>query len=96
MSAMSDYRIAYDEAFRFEELIVSLSLPEMEADEPAGGGVPSEDDSVWEARAASMVLVNALTTAPKSLEERIFLREEFGRRGINEVIAVSTYHICHW
>ena len=96
MSAMSDYRIAHDEAFRFEELITSLNLPEMEADDPAGGGVPSEDDSVWEARAASMVLVNALTTAPKSLEERIFLREEFGRRGLNEVIAVSTYRICHW
>jgi diaphanous 1 len=28
MAAMSDYRVVFDEAFRFEELIASLRLPE--------------------------------------------------------------------
>lgn len=91
---MSDYRIAFEEAFRFEELIQSLRLPEENSDAEsigggAGAGVGTEDDGVWEARTASLVLVNALTNCPESLEERVMLREEFGRRGLNEVIVVS-------
>lgn len=87
---MSDYRIAFEEAFRFEELIQSLRLPE---DDPnseviGGAGTLNEDEGVWEARTASLVLVNALTNCPESLEERVMLREEFGRRGLNEVIVV--------
>lgn len=97
---MSDYRIAFEEAFRFEELIQSLRLPEEDPNgELAGGGggggvgvggsgLGTEDDGVWEARTASLVLVNALTNCPESLEERVMLREEFGRRGLNEVIVV--------
>jgi diaphanous 1 len=91
MAAMSDYRVIFDEAFRFEELIASLRLPEFDTDHFTGGGDnPSEDDGTWEARTASMVLINALTNGPESLEERILLREEFSRRGLNEVIVVST------
>ena len=91
MAAMSDYRIIFDEAFRFEELIASLRLPEFDADDFMGSvDHPSEDDGAWEARTASMVLINALTNGPESLEERILLREEFSRRGLNEVIVVST------
>jgi len=91
MAAMSDYRIVFDEAFRFEELIASLRLPEFDADDFMGSvDHPSEDDGAWEARTASMVLINALTNGPESLEERILLREEFSRRGLNEVIVVST------
>lgn len=91
---MSDYRIAFEEAFRFEELIQSLRLPEESSDAEsigggAGAGVGTDDDGVWEARTASLVLVNALTNCPESLEERVMLREEFGRRGLNEVIVVS-------
>lgn len=50
----------------------------------------SIEDGVWEARTASMALVNALTNCPESLEDRVLLREEFGRRGLNEVIVVCT------
>lgn len=92
---MSDYRIAFEEAFRFEELIQSLRLPEEDPNAEligaGGGGISvggTEDDGVWEARTASLVLVNALTNCPESLEERVMLREEFGRRGLNEVIVV--------
>lgn len=87
MSALSDYRIEYAESFRFEELIGSLRLPEIADAEEASG---AEEEGVWEARTASMSLVNALTTCPDSLEDRIFLREEFTRRGLNEVMVVSS------
>lgn len=92
LSALSDYRIAYEESFRFESLIASLRLPDLandgdvSDDEFSGGG---EDEGIWESRAASMALVNALTNCPESLEDRVLLREEFGRRGLNEVIVVS-------
>lgn len=96
MAAMSDYRVVFDEAYRFDELIASLRLPEFDADDSMGSvDHPSEDDGSWEARTASMVLINALTNGPESLEERILLREEFSRRGLNEVIVVSTrYRLC--
>jgi hypothetical protein len=89
MAAMSDYRIVFEESFRFEELISSLRLPEVDPDDFTGTTHPSEDDGAWDARTSSMVLVNALTNGPESLEERILLREEFSRRGLNEVIVVS-------
>ena len=92
LSAFSDYRIAHEEAFRFEELIAGLRLPE-DADE--GTGEEEElgySDSAWEARTAAMTLVNALTTCPESLEERIQLREELSRRGLNEIIVVRRFY----
>ena len=90
MAAMSDYRIVFEESFRFEELISSLRLPEVDPNDFPGTAHTSEDDGVWDARISSMVLINALTNGPESLEERILLREEFSRRGLNEVIVVST------
>ena len=89
MAAMSDYRIVFEESFRFEELMSSLRLPEVDPDDFTGTTHPSEDDGVWGARTSSMVLINALTNGPESLEERILLREEFSRRGLNEIIVVS-------
>ncbi len=90
MAAMSDYRIVFEESFRFEELISSLQLPEADPNDFTGSGArPSEDDGAWDARTSSMVLINALTNGPESLEERILLREEFSRRGLNEAIVVS-------
>ena len=87
MAATSDYRVAFDESFRFEELISSLRLPEVDPNDFTGQ--LSEHSDAWEARISSMVLINALTNSPESLEERILLREEFSRRGLNEVIVVS-------
>ena len=92
---MSDYRIEYEEAFRFQGLIASMRLPDMlDEDEAASeGGYGNEEEGVWEARTASMALINALTNCPDSLEERILLREEFSRRGLNEVIVVR-HSLC--
>ena len=89
MAAMSDYRIVFEESFRFEELISSLRLPEVDPNDFTGTAHPSEDGGAWDARTSSMVLINALTNGPESLEERILLRDEFSRRGLNEVIVVS-------
>lgn len=90
LAAMSDYRVAFEESFRFESLISSLRLPDsggLSEDDSASGD--TEEEGVWEARTASMALVNALTNCPESLEERVLLRDEFGRRGLNEAIVVS-------
>lgn len=79
LAAMSDYRVAHDEAFRFEHLVALLRLPEEALD---------EEEGLWEARTAALALVNAITNCPEAVEERVMLREEFGRRGLNEVIVV--------
>ena len=101
LAAMSDYRIAYDESFRFETLIGSLRIPDLGnlEEDVSIFGFGNDEEGVWEARTASMTLINALTNFVDSLEDRVLLREEFGRRGLNEVIvvrgmifAVSIYH----
>jgi diaphanous 1 len=91
LAAMSDYRIMFEESFRFEFLIDSLRLPDVRGDSESGEeavGYSNEEDGIWEARTASMALVNALTNCPEALEDRVMLREELTRRGLNEVIVV--------
>lgn len=92
---MADYRVEFEEAFRFQELIASMRLPDAMDDEESisESGYGNEEEGVWEARTASMALVNALTNCPESLEDRVLLREEFSRRGLNEVIVVSTVSV---
>ena len=91
VSALSDYRVEYNEKFRFEELIGSIRLPELSQEDGQldAQGHSNDEEGVWEARTASMALINAITNFPDSLEERILLREEFTRRGLNEVLVVS-------
>jgi diaphanous 1 len=86
---MSDYRIAFEESFRFETLVTSLRLPDLtDSDSEEAVGFGNEEEGAWEARTATMAFINALTNCPESLEDRILLREEFGRRGLNEAIVV--------
>lgn len=87
LAAMSEYRIAFDEAFRFEHLVALLRLPD--PDNAAGPEV--EEDGIWEARTAALALINAITNCPDDVEERVLLREEFGRRGLNEAIVVCCF-----
>jgi len=93
LAAMSDFRIAYDEDFRFDTLLSSLRLPDVDIDNDSdsdnGIGFGNEEDGVWEARTSTMTLINALTTCPEDLEDRLVLRDEFSRRGLNELIVVS-------
>ena len=89
MAALSEYRIAYEELYRFESLVAALRISHGQSDDPATNDASlPQGDGIWEARTAFMALVNALTNCPESLEDRILLREEFGRRGLNEVIIV--------
>lgn len=93
VSAFSDYRIEFDERFRFQELIDSLRVPDhIDDNETVDGIYGNEEEGVWEARTASMALVNAMTNFPDSLEDRILLREELTRRGLNEAIVVSSIY----
>lgn len=49
-----------------------------------------EDEAgLWEYRTAAMSLVNSIANSPNDLEQRMVLREEFARRGLNEAMAVS-------
>ncbi|KAJ7167544.1 armadillo-type protein [Mycena filopes] len=94
LGAMSDFRVAFDESFRFQELIASLRLPDLAGGiEESDDGFPlaGEEDGIWDARCASMVLINALTNCPEPLEDRIMLRDEFTRRGLNEVVVALRY-----
>jgi len=90
LSAMSDFAVEYGEQFRFETLISSLRVVEAHDGEVSEdeSGLSTEEEGVWEARTACMALVNALTNCPDSLDDRVMLREEFGRRALNEVIVV--------
>jgi hypothetical protein len=90
LAAFSDYRIAHDEQFRFEELIGSLRLPDVNGDADSDGGSEfgGNEENIWEARLASMQLVNTIIHCPEFLQDRVVLREEFGRRGLNEVVVV--------
>ncbi|EEB91239.1 hypothetical protein MPER_10435, partial [Moniliophthora perniciosa FA553] len=93
LSALSDYSVTYGEKFRFETLVASLRIPDVHAYEVADdvSGFGSEEEGIWEARTATMVLINELTGTPDSVEDRIILREEFGRRGLNEAIVLLQY-----
>lgn len=84
LNALSDYRVYFNEAFRFEELVGALRIGETHDEE-------SMDDGMWEAKGATMGLIIALTSCSDSLEERIMLREEFTRRGLNEAMVVCPH-----
>lgn len=89
LAALSEYRIAYNELFRFQSLVAALKIPDsMDAMAAPEVMFPAEEEGIWEARTAFMALINALTNCPHALEERIVLRDEFSRRGLNEVVAV--------
>jgi diaphanous 1 len=89
LAAMSDFCVVYEEAFRFEFLIDFLRSPEDDGDREGFVGFGMEEEGVWDARTASMVLLNSISNCPEALEERVMLREEFSRRGLNEIIVVT-------
>lgn len=90
LAALSDFRVAFDEDFRFKNLLSNLRTVDIDIDDDENSvvGFGDEEDGVWEARIGVMALLNALTNCPEDLEERILLREELSRRGLNELIVV--------
>lgn len=82
LAALSDFRVAHDEKFRFEYLVNSIRLSGPEEEQPM------EDSGIWEYRTTALSLVNAISNSPEDLEERIMLRAEFERRGLADVMSV--------
>lgn len=80
LMALSDFRVAHEERFRFEYLVQTLAAP---VSSDAEGG--SEDGFEWEYRTACLSLMNALANSPAALDDRISLRNELRRRGLEDV-----------
>jgi diaphanous 1 len=76
VGAFTEFRIIHEEKFRFQYLVNSLK------------GNEEEDSTSIEYKAAGLSLVNAIVNSPDIIEERILLRDEFERRGIDNVFKV--------
>ncbi|SPO21738.1 related to Diaphanous protein homolog 1 [Ustilago trichophora] len=96
--ALSELKVVADERFRFaflvEDLKPNASSRSLDDAWDTSADLDDADASEaieWEYKAAAMVLVNAITNSPEDLEERISLRDEFARRGLNEVLVSLRY-----
>ncbi|KAF9899948.1 hypothetical protein BX616_002773, partial [Lobosporangium transversale] len=77
LMALSDFRVAHEERFRFEYLVQTLAEPISD---------DSDDEGFeWEYKTACLSLMNALANSPASLDDRISLRNELRRRGLEDV-----------
>ncbi|PWN41049.1 hypothetical protein IE81DRAFT_315743 [Ceraceosorus guamensis] len=100
-AALSELAIASGERFRFAFLVGSLNVSKTRTSDADSETSSSHEDTneeadedeaaVWEYRTSAMVLVNAITNSPEDLEERIVLRDEFARRGLNEAMVGLRY-----
>lgn len=77
LAAMSEFRMVFDESFRFEWLIASLDPAAVEP-----------DGLLWEWRTSILALLNAVVNAPDSPEFRCEIRGELLRRGLTHAIEV--------
>ncbi|KAF9131822.1 hypothetical protein BGW39_001281 [Mortierella sp. 14UC] len=87
LMALSDFRVAHEERFRFEYLVQSLASPITGDMDGIGGGSANEhhESFEWEYKTACLSLMNALANSPSSLDDRISLRNELRRRGLEDV-----------
>jgi diaphanous 1 len=88
LHAFADFRVAYSEDARFEYLVQSISVRD---DDDQSEEIEQEVDEplLWEYRAAGLALINSIVNTPDDLDERISLRDEFTRRGLNESMVAS-------
>ncbi|KAF9984464.1 hypothetical protein BGZ65_000349, partial [Modicella reniformis] len=80
LMALSDFRVAHEERFRFEYLVQTLATPVSDD----ADGTDHEDGFEWEYKTACLSLMNALANSPASLDDRISLRNELRRRGLED------------
>jgi diaphanous 1 len=64
LAALSEYRVAYNELFRFHSLVSALKIPDSVEFTVPQVTFSMEEEGVWEARTAFMALINALTNCP--------------------------------
>ena len=87
LAAFSDFKdTTVSEQHRFATLLRSMAIEEAPVDPQS-----SEELSRWSFRTSAMCLINAITSSPEDLEQRMALRDEFGRRGLNEMMAVCVH-----
>lgn len=98
LAAFSDYRITFNESYRFCDLLAVISIHDMlrgeedrEVSEDSDVLTDESDAGLWEFRTAAMSLINALSNGPEDVEERVMLREELQRRGLNEIMVALRY-----
>ncbi|SAM77134.1 related to Diaphanous protein homolog 1 [Ustilago bromivora] len=96
--ALSELKVVTGERFRFAFLVNDLkpnasseSLSEAWDTSVDVDDADANEAIEWEYKAAAMVLVNAITNSPEDLEERVSLRDELARRGLNEVLVSLRY-----
>ncbi|KAG0314255.1 hypothetical protein BGZ99_008272 [Dissophora globulifera] len=81
LMALSDFRVAHEERYRFEYLVHTLA----EAISDDADGIERQEGFEWEYKTACLSLMNALANSPAALDDRISLRNELRRRGLEEV-----------
>lgn len=84
LDGFSEAALHIKHANRFEWLIRGL-IPSAETESDV-----DVNDEVWEWRTEVLILFNALAGASALLEERCDLRGELHRRGLNEILGVSS------
>ncbi|KAG0339661.1 hypothetical protein BG004_006718 [Podila humilis] len=85
LMALSDFRVALEERFRFEYLIETLAAPIAGDLNGLDDHTHHQDGFEWEYKTACLSLMNALANSPASLDDRISLRNELRRRGLEDV-----------
>jgi hypothetical protein len=84
LMALSDFRVAHEERFRFEYLVQTLGA-DTTSEQDAGAGADHQESFEWEYKTACLSLMNALANSPSLLADRISLRNELRRRGLEDV-----------
>lgn len=84
IDGFSAFQASAREKHRFTTLVASLNI----VDTLDGEEEIALTSDVWEFVRASLALVNAIICTPGDLDERLTLRSEFARRGLNEGLAV--------
>lgn len=89
LGGISEFKVAFEERYRFEWIIASLDAYAFIGEDRAG----NEDQGLWEWRCAALGLFNALCDSPNDVDDRCDIRGELHRRGFTKALEVSNN--CH-
>ncbi|CAO1629148.1 unnamed protein product [Jaminaea pallidilutea] len=87
-AALSELKVAVQGTYRFDWLVEGLRLDDIDATlrtEDEDDGTIAES-ALWDYRANVMILINALASSPEEVEERVAIRDEFARRGLDTAL----------
>lgn len=84
LTAFGDFRGFYNERYRFEYLLESLTGTDPLLSTMSGAFSDSRNPvAAFEYKTTAMSLINAIVTTPEALDVRIQLRNEFQQRGLD-------------